>query len=69
MLPKWVDAWRPPGGPCGFCGCDDCRHRMTDTIWEALQAGESEAQVAAGLEVPAWVVARIGRLKRAPRVR
>ena len=42
---------------------------MTDTIWEALQAGESEAQVAAGLEVPAWVVARIGRLKRAPRVR
>lgn len=67
MLPKWIDRELPFRGPCRLCGGPDARHRITDAIWEAWQAGDSLGSLAEDYGVSESFVFRVGRQRRAPR--
>ncbi len=67
-LPKWIDAEMPFRGPCALCGAPDARHRVTDAIWEAWNAGDSLADVARDFSVSERFVFRGGCQRRPPRL-
>ena len=66
MLPKWIDAEMPFRGPCEVCGGPDARHRVTDAIWEYVNAGEWIEDAAAEYGVSEQFVARLAGLTRPP---
>ena len=52
-----LDAFFPMTSPCGLCGSGlPQRHRMVDAIAGALEAGETEQDVAEELRVPLGAV-------------
>lgn len=59
MLPSWVDDEMPFNGPCGICGGDDARHRVTDAIVERVNSGEWVEDVARDFGVSDKFVGRL----------
>lgn len=48
-----LDEWFPPRGPCAFCGHEDARHRLWDTI---LDSADDDATTAWAFDVPVEAV-------------
>jgi uncharacterized protein (DUF433 family) len=53
-----IDQWFPRRGPCQICGTPgaDQRHRRIEAIADLFNAGESEEDIAAEMEVPVEAV-------------
>lgn len=51
-LARLFDLIRPFCGECGICGCADQRHRMYDSLHEAVAAGDSPSMLAWAYEMP-----------------
>lgn len=58
-LPHDIATHLPPRGPCGFCGCDDARHRILDAITGRVDFGEDPGVVAVDYGLPVSVVMEI----------
>lgn len=41
----------PPAGPCAFCGLPDRRHRLLESVAEAVRAGDSVSFTAEGYDL------------------
>jgi hypothetical protein len=57
--PQNVTAAMPYRGACGFCGGPDARHRVWDSIADAVAAGDDVDDVADDFACPADVVQAI----------